>query len=341
MVVLRLRAEDGVTGLGEAVPLAQRGESSLAEVRGELEGPCAAALEGADLSPLRDVPAPGARTAIAALVAACRDRGTSSPALAAVDVALHDLAGRLRDEPVWRLLGALEAKPVRCNGTLAAAPPAAVAERAAGLVAAGFRTLKLKVGLPDDLAAVAAVRARIGPDPRIRVDANGIWSPDEALDRLAGMEPHGIELVEQPASDLEGLARVRAATPIPVAADESVTGPADAARAVELGACDLATAKLAKVGGIAAALEVAAAIPTYLSSALDGPIGIAAAAHATQALPRSGPAADLAHGLATSPLFAAIPAANVPTLDGDLLIPPAGPGLGIELDESALERLRI
>jgi muconate cycloisomerase len=155
------------------------------------------------------------------------------------------------------------------------------------------------------------------------------------------MERHGIELAEQPAADLEDLAAVRNETAIPIAADESINGPDDARRAVELGACQLATVKLSKVGGIGPARAVAAELPVYLSSALDGPVGIAAAAHLAQVLRPAAPWAALAQGLATQLLFAdRIASLECEVRDG-LLHLPEGPGLGVEIDEGALERLRI
>jgi L-alanine-DL-glutamate epimerase-like enolase superfamily enzyme len=95
------------------------------------------------------------------------------------------------------------------------------------------------------------------------------------------------------------------------------------------------------VGGIGEANGISGHLPIYLSSALDGPLGIAAAAHAAQALRFEGAAAGLAHGLATQLLFAETIATTESTLDGDLLSPPRGPGLGVELDEDALATHRI
>ena len=175
--------------------------------------------------------------------------------------------------------------------------------------------------------------------PRIRVDANGAWEPDEAIERLGAMARHGLELAEQPAPDLEGLARVRRGVRVPIAADESVTGADDARRAVELGACDLATVKLAKVGGIAAALGVAHEIPIYLSSALDGPVGIAAAAHTAQA-----PAREAAPGSPTgSPPSGCSRRRSPPRVRArrpELSVPDE-PGLGVEIDDLALARHKL
>src|SRR5439155_17952847 len=139
----------------------------------------------------------------------------------------------------------------------------------------------------------------LGDAARIRVDANGAWSPAQAILKLGAMERQGIELAEQPAGDLADLRLVNQGTAIPIAADESVASAADARRAVELGACDLATVKLSKVGGVGPARAIAGLLPVYLSSAMDGPVGIAAAVHAAQALRESGGDAGIAHGLAT------------------------------------------
>jgi len=127
---------------------------------------------------------------------------------------------------------------------------------------------------------------------------------------------------------------------VPIVADESVASASDAGRAAELGACDAATLKLAKVGGPRAALRIASLLPCFLSSALDSPLGIAAAAHTAQALPGEGFVAGLAHGLATSGLFADNVAAD-DNLRGNSIVLTDSPGLGVEIDRDAVERLRI
>ena len=106
-------------------------------------------------------------------------------------------------------------------------------------------------------------------------------------------------------------------------------------------ACEYATAKLSKVGGFGAARRIAAVLPTYLSSALDGPVGIAAAAHAAQVIRGDGNDPGIAHGLATQRLFGDTIARAESRLHEGLLHLPDGPGLGVELDDAALERHRI
>ncbi len=326
LLLLRLRA-DGLEGLGEAAPLALRGGASITEIATDLDQRCRPLLEEVELR--------GARSA---LVSACAASGACPQALAAVELALLDLEGKLDGEPAWRLLGAAVPRVVECNATLVAGSPESVAGEALAAVERGFRTLKLKVGMEGDVEQVEAVRAAVGSGLRIRVDANGCWSAAEAVERLLRLEPLQLELAEQPAPDIAGMTKVRASVSIPVAADESVASAEDARRASAAGACDAATVKLAKVGGPAAALEVAAELPVYLSSALDGPVGIAGAVHVVQALPSAG---DLAHGLATAELFdGTVGAAECEVVAG-AIEPPTAPGLGVEIDEAALARYRL
>ena len=224
-----------------------------------------------------------------------------------------------------------------------AGEPAAVAEDALGWAAEGFSTFKLKLGTGDDAGQVRAVREALGPEARIRVDANAAWDVDTAKRTLRALEELDVELAEQPVATLEEAAEVAAATSIPIAGDESVECRADAERAVALGACDFAGVKLSKVGGPEEAIAVAEVLPSYLSSALDGPVGIAAAAQVAQTLRESAPvgALDLAHGLATQRLFSStVATVECELRDGMLHLPP-GPGLGIELDERALEAHRL
>ncbi|TMK75085.1 MAG: hypothetical protein E6G49_02300 [Actinobacteria bacterium] len=328
MVLVRMRSDEGLEGLGEAVAMTLRGGADATALAREIEEQASPALTGID--PHMDPPATEWSAA-----------GLSPAVRAAVEVARLDLVAKLSGMPLWQLLGAESATPVQCNATLVAGPAAAVAADAERWAARGFTTFKLKVGVPGDVGQVKAVREALGPQARLRVDANGVWGPEEAVLRLTAMERHGIELAEQPAADLEDLAAVRNQTAIPIAADESVSAVEDARRALELGACQLATVKLAKVGGIGPARAIADELPVYLSSALDGPVGIAAAAHAAQALPREPPWDGLAHGLATELLFADTIASVQCDLRDSLLHPPDGPGLGVELDDAALERNRI
>lgn len=322
MVLLRLRSEDGLTGLGEAVPLSLRGGAALAQVVGELE------LLG-ELDELNEA---GLSGGVANL---------SPPARCAALTALLDLRGRRAAAEGHSSPAAAE--PVRCNATLVAGEPAAVAEDALRWASEGFSTFKLKLGVGNDVGQARAVREAVGPEARVRIDANASWDMTTAKRTLAELEELDIELAEQPVATLEEAAEVAAATTIPLAGDESVENRADAERAVSLGACALAGVKLSKVGGPEEAIAIAEVLPSYVTSALDGPVGIAAAAQVAQTLRESAPGEglDLAHGLATQRLFASSVAAVECELRDGMLHPPAGPGLGIEIDERALDLHRL
>jgi L-alanine-DL-glutamate epimerase-like enolase superfamily enzyme len=333
MLLVRIVADDGTVGWGDAVPMSLRGGPGTNAVRRELEEACGPELLGTEVGA-----EPGRFSATAP--ERCRARGAGRQAVSAVDIALLDLCGKLAGLPAWRLLGAEGAVPVVCNATIGADPPAAAAAAAVSAVRAGFGTLKAKVGDGAELERMRTVREAAGPAARIRVDANGAWDVDTALTRIAALAPLGIELVEQPCPTAAELAAVRAAAGVAVVADESVADLAGAEAAMRLGAFDAATLKLAKVGGPHAAVAIAAAVPAYLSSALDSALGVAAAAHAVQAIPGCGFATGLAHGLATSPLFADN-LADDGFLSGPEIEVGDSPGLGVDVDPDAIERLRL
>ena len=338
IALVRLLTDAGLAGLGEAVPLALRGGDDLETVARALRKGTRR-LRRADLSDFTgEEPL---LAAVDAYVHSVAGRRLPAPAKAAIEMAIFDLAGKASGRPLWSLLGAEAAAPVRCNATLVSGSAAEVADDAERWAARGFETFKLKLGAGDDVAQVRAVRERLGPEAKVRVDANGAWTVDEALGVLRMIEPLGIELVEQPVADPAGMAELTGAVTTLIAADETVARVKDAQRAKRDRACDLATVKLSKVGGIGEANGIAGHLPIFLSSALDGPLGIAAAAHAAQVLPFEGPAAGLAHGLATGALFSETSASRECELDGDRLSVPDAPGLGVELDDDALARLRI
>jgi L-alanine-DL-glutamate epimerase-like enolase superfamily enzyme len=339
MAVIKLHTDVGQWGLGEAVPLGLRGGPGLSQIAAELAA-CGAALADADASAALTRNPVEIRNWIWALLDHCRQQHVAAPVIAAIDIALHDLAGRLAGLPMWRLLASGGVRTVHCNATLDAGDPAHVGALAARQRSAGFETFKVKIGIGEDEARVAAVRRAVGPEARIRLDANGAFSPPEAIEMLGRLEPHVIELVEQPCAGVRELALVRAQTAIPIAADESISSVEDATELQLARGCDAATIKLAKVGGTLEALRIAAILPSYLSSALDGPIGIAAALHTAQGLPRGGYADGFAHGLATLGMFSAL-YGDPSGLLAPELTPPHAAGLGVEVDDAALRELRL
>lgn len=322
MILLRLRSEDGLTGLGEAVPLSLRGGSELEKVVEELR-----LFETLDVWEEEALIGGGA--------------SLSAPARCALLTALLDLRGR--HAAAGATAAADEPEPLPCNATLVADEPEAVAEDAVRWAKDGFTTFKLKLGVGDDVGQVRAVRRAVGPQAKIRIDANAAWDVETAKRTLSALEAFDVELAEQPVASLEEAAEVAKSTSIPIAGDESVETRADAERAVELEACGLAGLKLSKVGGPEAAIEIAEVLPSYLSSALDGPVGIAAAAQVAQTLRQSAGADDpgLAQGLATQRLFSSTVASVECELRDGMLHLPSGPGLGVEIDEAALAAHRL
>ncbi len=341
MVLLRLRSDDDLVGLGEAVPLSLRGGIELEQVVGELKR--LAERDALDEATLRSeaigLSAPARCAALTALLDLRGRRAAAAGTPAAARLPSQPRGERNGD----RGGGAGGPRPIECNATLVAGEPAAVAAEAVRWAEDGFETFKLKLGTGDDFGQVYAVREAVGPRARIRVDANAAWDTDTAKRVLKSLEPLEIELAEQPVATLEEAAEVAASTSIPIAGDESVESRADAKRALEMGACALTAIKLSKVGGPEAAIEIAELLPAYISSALDGPVGIAAAAQVAQTLAQSadGNGSGLAHGLATQRLFASTIAAVECEVRDGMLHPPPGPGLGVEIDEAALAAHRI
>jgi o-succinylbenzoate synthase len=197
--------------------------------------------------------------------------------------------------------------PVRDSVPVNCTVPAVGPERAAEIVRrSGCTTAKVKVAErgqspADDLDRVAAVRSELGPAGRIRVDANGAWSVDDAVEALSKLRAFDLEYAEQPCRTVEELAVVRRRGGVPVAADESIRRAEDPYRVRDLEAADIAVLKVQPLGGVRACLEIAErlGLPVVVSSALETSVGIAAGVALAAALP------DLPYacGLATVAMF--------------------------------------
>jgi o-succinylbenzoate synthase len=324
-VLLSLRDTEGCHGYGEATPLQAFGTESLDAARHCLEE-CVALLAGADLQEPEDL--------LGWIAGRCPLTPT---ARAAIDAALHDIVASAAGQSLASWLaakwGGSPSPAVPVNALLASRSPSALVAEARRAVGLGFHTLKLKVGVgpaSDDVERVAAVRGAVGPAPRIRVDANGAWTPDQALGRLEALASLDLEFVEQPvaAGDLDGLAQVRRRGPVAVAADESVLGEAGLRSVLEAEAADLVMLKPAAIGGISrarAAAELAgvAGVAVVPTSLLEGAVGVLAALHLAASLPSPLPAC----GLATSALLEN-DLAPPPVPERGRLRVPRGPGLG-------------
>jgi L-alanine-DL-glutamate epimerase-like enolase superfamily enzyme len=203
LLLLSLEDASGRVGYGEAAPLELYDGISLDDVQGALED-CRGTLTRVGVLDRAE------------LLAQCARLTVVPHALAAIDVALWDLAGRQQGRAVWQLLGASSPAPVEVNYTVSASDRAGAAAETAAAQAAGFRCLKLKVAVGDDAGRLAAVRAVAGPDLAIRLDANGAWSPGEARAALPMLAPAGIELCEEPVKGFEAIEQLAADVDVPL-----------------------------------------------------------------------------------------------------------------------------
>lgn len=292
---------EGVTGFGESSPDAHWGETPES-VLGSLEALDAGLLSAFDLEGTAHLLPPGS-------------------ARAALDIALHDLAGRLAGLSVSELLGVGGRPLPPTSVTVPIADVDAMVARASTL--SDHPVLKMKVGFDGDVEAVRAVRA-VYPGT-IRIDANEGWSPSEAIERLRALEPLDVELCEQPiaAGDDAAFAEVTGATSIPVFADESVCTAADVARLA--GRVDGVNLKLRKSGGIREAVKAiftarALGLGVMLGCDLESGVAATAQAHVAALVDK----ADLDGPL----LLAEDPFPGV-TYDRGAMSLPKGPGLGL------------
>src|ERR1700689_4880927 len=227
--------------------------------------------------------------------------------------------------------------PVRDRIPVNVTVPAVGPELATKIVSgSGCRTAKVKgaergQSEADDLERVEAVREALGPDGKIRVDANGGWEPGQAARMLRQLARFGLEYAEQPCATLDELAELRRHVDIPVAADESIRRADDPLRVRAAGAADIVVLKVQPLGGVRAALRVAEAcgLPVVVSSAVDTSVGLAAGVALAAALPKL----PYACGLATMSLLAG-------DVTADPLVPEAGelPVRRPGVDEAALAR---
>jgi O-succinylbenzoate synthase len=214
---------------------------------------------------------------------------------------------------------------VRVNATLPVVDAARVPEVLDRFP--GCRTVKIKVADPgsplaDDTARVAATRAYLGVEGRIRVDANGAWNVDEAERAIHAFAEFDLEYVEQPCASVAELAEIRARVKymgVPIAADESVRKAFDPLAVARAGAADILVIKAQPLGGVTAAMRIVAdaGLPVVVSSALDTSVGLAMGLRLAAAIPEL----DFDCGLATAALLAAdVTDAPLVVTDGTLAV---------------------
>ncbi len=268
-------------------------------------------------------------------------------ARAAVESALMDLLAQVNRRPLCALLRADAAREVTLNATLGIDEPAVTVAAAVSAVEAGFGTLKLKATDEAEGALVArvdAVRDAVGSQVALRLDFNGSLPGDRAAEILAGVAGYDIEYAEQPlapSAGAEALAALRWTGAVPIAADEAVRDVGSARVLLETGAVDALVVKPSRVGGLRQAeaiieLATTESVPVIVSTFFESGVGLAGAVHLAATAP--GPQA---HGLATAGLLESDLLRERLAITGGRMAVPAGPGLGVELDEAAVARYRI
>ena len=324
-LLLCLGTDSGIVGIGEATPhpaaepeAARTLEEALADLAPDLLGVHVEGLNEA----LRSAP----------------------PALAcAIDIAACDALARAAGVSIARFLSERPRVNVPVNATVAVADENEAVAQARAAREAGFACVKLKVGIACDLdqerQRVSAVRRALGDEVRLRIDANGAWKEERAIATIRGVEECALEYVEQPVGpgDLGAMARVRAAVSVPIAADEDVTSLESARRVLEADAADLLVVKPIMVGGLRPARQIAklaaeTGVATVVTTTIDAGVGTAAALQLAATLPSDSPACGLATGALLADDLVVAPLA----VRAGRMAVPDGPGLGVELDETKL-----
>jgi o-succinylbenzoate synthase len=324
-VLIQLRSDDGRVGLGEAAPHPLAGDVAL----GNMMQSIAEAQEALYLLDPTELDVVWERL-----------ETQPPPVRAGMEAACWDLAAQSAGVPLAEMLASTARRRVPVNAIIDMLDPGDAASAAHELVSQGFHCLKLKVGrdVRRDVARLAAVRAAAGPQVRLRIDANGVWTLEEAVEFLPQLTACDLEYIEQPVASMADLAQVRRAVDVPIAADECVADAAAVRQLAALGAADVVVVKPALLGLHAAVSVVRAAqacgMGVVVTSALDTSIGIAAALHLAATLPDP----VLPCGLATASLLAGDLTREPLTPRGGWLEVPRGPGLGVQLDTESLRQ---
>jgi L-Ala-D/L-Glu epimerase len=265
----------------------------------------------------------------------------NSASRAVLDIAMHDALARVLGVPVALLLGGFRRATLPTDTCVAFCSAPDAAERTRTALAEGYTLVKLRVGLtPDeDEARCDAVRTALSESGRhvlLAADANGAWTPKQALAAIRRLEPYGLAFIEQPVpgDDIEGLCFVREHCGVPVMADESATSARAILDLIERHAADMFHFKLIKAGGFVplrrmTGMAEAAGLPYMIGQMDEGMLATAAAVHAGAASAASYFEVHCDQGVVSQPFRGLI------FQDGCMVLP-AGPGLGVEVDEREL-----
>ncbi len=263
-----------------------------------------------------------------------------------IDLALHDLLGKVLGVPVYQLLGGKFRDAVEVASEIGIDTPESMGESASKVFAMGIRTIKIK-GSDDmelDIARIHAVRDAVGPAAGLRLDPNAAWTTIGTMRVMRAVAECNLQLLEQPIPtwDLPGLAHIRAKLDVPVMADESVWTPQDAVRLHDYKACDLLNLKIAKTCGLHLAKKLEATAEALgmiciAGTELEPGISAVAKIHFAASMrnhPIPSEFTELTQvdgSILTEPLR---------LVEGCLPVP-EGPGFGVGIDEGALKEYAL
>lgn len=336
-VLVRIETDAGVSGIGEALATNKFNSNTLAGTTVALRDLLAPAIVGADPFDLAGV-----------WERMNQARLGESFAKAGIDIALHDLVGKLLNVPVCVLGG-------RCRNEIAVEGPGygigimaaeEMADAARRAVDHGLREIEIKLSgdLAPDVERLRSVRQAIGASPSLKIDMTEGYSVKEAIRAIRALEPYGVQWIEQPVhhSLLEGLREVRLAVTTPIVADESATTLEDLLAVIRAGAADGVHIKVPVVGGLTIARKMLALAEAAHLAALPGSdtatgVGVAATLHFAAS------SASFVRGIHGSPLARAVDdlVTNPVPEDAVALRVPDLPGLGVEVDEDKLARYAV
>ena len=330
-LLIRIRTDQGIVGLGEACP--------FPPITGETQATNAAAARS-----MRDMLVGKDPLAIDGLLREIGPLVHSNPsAVAAFDMALHDILGKVAGLPLFRLFGGTKST-FETDITTSLDTMEKMTAESKKYADMGYKTLKVKVGLdPDeDFARLSAIRAAVGRGVAIRIDANQGWTVPQAVYALRKMEPLAIEFCEQPvlASDTAGLRAVRAQSPISIMADEALFGPADAIKLIRSEACDTFNIKVMKAGGLLNSIRIAhiadaANMRCMVGCMLESKLALTAAAHVVASQ------ANIVYAdLDGNSEHVTDPIIDGMTVKAGVLTLPEKPGLGCDVDPAFLKKLQ-
>jgi mandelate racemase len=262
-------------------------------------------------------------------------QGLVGMAVSGLDMAFWDALGQVKGKPVAELLGG-SPRPIPAYDSYGAVDPIADEKDLRRSIERGFRGIKIKGGDGDaakDEHVVKGVRALLGPDIALMIDFNQSLDPAEARRRIARLAPYDLHWVEEPVAqeNLQGHAKVRESSPIPIQAGENWWFPRGFAEAIAVGASDFIMPDLMKVGGVTGWLRVAGQAEAA-SIPMSSHLFAEASAHMLSVTPT-------AHWLEVLDFAGAILTHPIDIVDGTLTA--RGPGLGLEWDEAAVAKYLV